>query len=93
MASRGVLKNLLSRTRTMATAAGQSPPNPPAVVRDNLKTILDKVSAGYDGAPVQTRAPTRPRLVAVSKTKPIDDIIAAYQAGQRHFGENYVQVN
>jgi len=30
------------------------------------------------------------RLVAVSKTKPIEQIIQAYQAGQRHFGENYV---
>ena len=31
------------------------------------------------------------RLVAVSKTKPIEDIVEAYNAGQRHFGENYVQ--
>jgi pyridoxal phosphate enzyme (YggS family) len=30
-------------------------------------------------------------LVAVSKVKPATDIIAAYEAGQRHFGENYVQ--
>jgi pyridoxal phosphate enzyme (YggS family) len=30
-------------------------------------------------------------LVAVSKKKPPEDIIEAFQAGQRHFGENYVQ--
>jgi PLP dependent protein len=30
-------------------------------------------------------------LLAVSKTKPVNDIIQAYQAGQRRFGENYVQ--
>ncbi|KAJ2162708.1 hypothetical protein GGF46_000433 [Coemansia sp. RSA 552] len=30
-------------------------------------------------------------LVAVSKRKPPSDILAAYEAGQRHFGENYVQ--
>ncbi len=30
-------------------------------------------------------------LVAVSKTKPITDIQALYNAGQRDFGENYVQ--
>ncbi|GGP85233.1 YggS family pyridoxal phosphate enzyme [Shewanella ulleungensis] len=30
-------------------------------------------------------------MLAVSKTKPINDIIAAYEAGQRQFGENYVQ--
>ena len=29
-------------------------------------------------------------LLAVSKTKPVGDIMAAYEAGQRHFGENYV---
>ena len=30
-------------------------------------------------------------LVAVSKTKPIGDILELYQLGQRDFGENYVQ--
>lgn len=30
-------------------------------------------------------------LVAVSKTKPVSDIRALYDAGQRDFGENYVQ--
>jgi len=30
-------------------------------------------------------------LVAVSKTKPVEDILALYNAGQRDFGENYVQ--
>lgn len=30
-------------------------------------------------------------LVAVSKTKPVEDIQALYDAGQRDFGENYVQ--
>src|SRR3954462_363869 len=30
-------------------------------------------------------------LVAVSKTKPVEDIQALYALGQRDFGENYVQ--
>jgi pyridoxal phosphate enzyme (YggS family) len=30
-------------------------------------------------------------LLAVSKTKPASIIASAYQAGQRHFGENYLQ--
>ncbi|MER2493605.1 YggS family pyridoxal phosphate-dependent enzyme [Catenovulum sediminis] len=30
-------------------------------------------------------------LLAVSKTKPKEDVITAYHAGQRKFGENYVQ--
>jgi uncharacterized pyridoxal phosphate-containing UPF0001 family protein len=33
----------------------------------------------------------QPTLVAVSKTKPFTLIQAAYDAGQRHFGENYVR--
>ena len=37
------------------------------------------------------RQPGDVSLLAVSKTKPAEAIIAAYQAGQRHFGENYVQ--
>jgi hypothetical protein len=37
------------------------------------------------------RAPDAVRLIAVSKTKPPEDIRAAYEAGQRDFGENYVQ--
>ena len=31
------------------------------------------------------------KLLAVSKTKPAEDIRAAYEAGQRLFGENYLQ--
>jgi pyridoxal phosphate enzyme (YggS family) len=34
---------------------------------------------------------TNTTLVAVSKTKPIEDIQALYDLGQRDFGENYVQ--
>nr|WP_294907993.1 YggS family pyridoxal phosphate-dependent enzyme [uncultured Lacibacter sp.] len=30
-------------------------------------------------------------LVAVSKTKPVEDILTLYEMGQRDFGENYVQ--
>lgn len=32
-----------------------------------------------------------PTLVAVSKYKPAADIKACYDAGHRHFGENYAQ--
>lgn len=37
------------------------------------------------------RSPEQVSVLAVSKTKPASDIMAAYQAGQRRFGENYVQ--
>lgn len=35
--------------------------------------------------------PCKARLIAVSKTKPTEDILALYQAGQKIFGENKVQ--
>ncbi|MFZ4543349.1 MAG: YggS family pyridoxal phosphate-dependent enzyme [Saprospiraceae bacterium] len=34
---------------------------------------------------------TKTELIAVSKTKPAEQIEKLYQKGQRHFGENYVQ--
>ncbi len=33
-------------------------------------------------------APETVQLVAVSKTFPVEAIVAAYESGQRHFGEN-----
>lgn len=35
--------------------------------------------------------PPHVRMIAVSKTKPISALLEAYNAGQRAFGENYVQ--
>lgn len=40
---------------------------------------------------VQTLKQKKVTLVAVSKTKPVEDIQALYDLGQRDFGENYVQ--
>ncbi|MFI3217887.1 MAG: YggS family pyridoxal phosphate-dependent enzyme [Methylococcales bacterium] len=37
------------------------------------------------------RQPDSVLLLAVSKTKPASMLAIAYQAGQRHFGENYLQ--
>lgn len=39
----------------------------------------------------QTIKTKKPILVAVSKTKPVDLIVEAYETGQRDFGENYVR--
>uniref|UniRef100_A0A2S2NA85 Pyridoxal phosphate homeostasis protein n=1 Tax=Schizaphis graminum TaxID=13262 RepID=A0A2S2NA85_SCHGA len=50
-------------------------------VRCRIKVVTQKQKECY----------VEPRLVAVSKTKPIEHIIGIYQKGQRHFGENYVQ--
>ena len=60
-------------------------------VKENLAGILARVTAAHGGAELGVRAVSLPRLVAVSKTKPKEMLVEAYQAGQRDFGENYVQ--
>lgn len=55
-------------------------------ITNSLKDVLARVQAA------SSRAGARPtRLVAVSKTKPASALQEAYDAGQRDFGENYVQ--
>ncbi|KIO51940.1 YggS family pyridoxal phosphate-dependent enzyme [Flavobacterium hibernum] len=40
---------------------------------------------------IKASLPEHVTLVAVSKTKPVSDLIQAYEAGQRIFGENKIQ--
>jgi uncharacterized pyridoxal phosphate-containing UPF0001 family protein len=40
---------------------------------------------------VKSQIPEGITLIAVSKKKPIEDLMAAYNSGQRDFGENYVK--
>ena len=40
---------------------------------------------------IKSQLPAHVTLVAVSKTKPVSDLIEAYNAGQRIFGENKIQ--
>lgn len=47
-------------------------------IRSNIKYLLSQI-------------PPQVKLVAVSKTKPVADILVAYNAGQKIFGENRVQ--
>ena len=54
----------------------------------NLSQINQRIRAAAEKA---GRDPASVRLVAVSKTRPSTDIIAAFQSGQTVFGENYVQ--
>ena len=56
-----------------------------------LQTSLSSVLSRIDSAAKMRSPPASVRLVAVSKTKPASAIITAYVAGQRVFGENYVQ--
>lgn len=61
----------------------------PATVHD-IPTALSAVAARVSAA-AAARGTTPVQLVAVSKTKPIDALRVAYEAGHRIFGENYVQ--
>lgn len=47
-------------------------------IRENLKRLKEDL-------------PQQVELIAVSKTKPISDLLEAYDAGQRAFGENKIQ--
>ncbi|GAA5957450.1 hypothetical protein JCM3765_001144 [Sporobolomyces pararoseus] len=55
----------------------------------NYELINSKLVDATSQRPSKS-APT-PRLVAVSKLKPSSDILALYNHGVRHFGENYPQ--
>jgi|SRR5688572_7709767 len=54
----------------------------------NLSTVRRRMDAAAHRA---NRTPESVRLIAVSKTFPIDAVLAAVRAGQRDFGENRVQ--
>jgi PLP dependent protein len=60
-----------------------------------MNNIAEQLSLAYHNINEKCRALALPvgqvQLIAVSKTKPVAAIEAAYQAGQRHFGENYPQ--
>ncbi len=53
------------------------------MIQDNLKKVQERIHALDKNQHVT--------LIAVSKTKPASDLQQAIDAGQRHFGENYLQ--
>lgn len=57
-------------------------------VSERLQAVRGRIAAAAVAA---GRPATDVRLIAVSKTFPADVLRAAYVAGQRDFGENYVQ--
>jgi pyridoxal phosphate enzyme (YggS family) len=58
------------------------------VIAENLKRVQDRIA---NAAIAAGRRPEEITLVAVSKTKPLEAVIEALQAGQLVFGENRVQ--
>ncbi|OTP89124.1 YggS family pyridoxal phosphate enzyme [Gilliamella apicola] len=57
-------------------------------VQDNLLNIKNEIT---EIAKKCERDPNTIQLIAVSKTKPVEQIMEAINAGQLAFGENYVQ--
>ena len=55
---------------------------------DNLARVQDRIADAAARAGRQVAAIT---LVAVSKTHPVEALLAAYELGVRHFGENRVE--
>ncbi len=55
---------------------------------DALRRVQDRIA---NAAIATGRRPEDVTLIAVSKTKPVDAVLAALQAGQTVFGENRVQ--
>uniref|UniRef100_A0A6B2EDR4 Pyridoxal phosphate homeostasis protein n=1 Tax=Phlebotomus kandelakii TaxID=1109342 RepID=A0A6B2EDR4_9DIPT len=59
-------------------------------IKQKLKLVIEKIEEAY-----KKRSPSlqteKPYLVAVAKTKPVEMIAESYSAGQKHYGENYVQ--
>ncbi|KAH0623186.1 hypothetical protein JD844_031231 [Phrynosoma platyrhinos] len=66
-------------------ARGVAPAGPIVILTFELAPSLSDKKAKHSLPDIQ------PRLVAVSKTKPAEMVIEAYNHGQRSFGENYVQ--
>ena len=64
-------------------------PNPiMTTISANLQAVLDRIDAAARNV---GRDPAEVTLLAVSKTWPANDVREAAMAGQRRFGENYVQ--
>jgi pyridoxal phosphate enzyme (YggS family) len=57
-------------------------------IQDNLRRVQDRIGSAAIAA---GRKPEDITLVAVSKTKPVEAVVAALNAGQMVFGENRVQ--
>ncbi len=58
------------------------------MVQENLKVVRDKIEAACSRS---GRDYSDVTLISVSKTKPVELIMEAYNAGEREFGENKVQ--
>jgi len=54
-----------------------------AELKGNMESVLSEIES--------VSSSSKARLVPISKLKPASDVQALYDAGYRHFGENYIQ--
>ena len=71
---------LFSKSTTMNSATEK--------IAENLRIVQERIDSAASSIGRDAKSIT---LVAVSKTKGAEDIMALYDAGHRHFGENYFQ--
>lgn len=57
-------------------------------LKNNLEAVEEKISLAAEKS---GRKKEDIDLIAVSKKKPVEDILSLYECGQKDFGENYVQ--
>ena len=81
------------RCRASCSSSGPSsspagPERPLTTIADRLTAVRARIAAAAASA---GRDPASIRLIAVSKTFPLDAVREAHAAGQRDFGENRVQ--
>jgi len=57
-------------------------------IEHNLKTVRERINMAESK---YHRPPNSVKLIAVSKTKPVEAVLSAIELGQTVFGENYVQ--
>ncbi|RTZ75777.1 MAG: YggS family pyridoxal phosphate-dependent enzyme [Gammaproteobacteria bacterium] len=60
----------------------------PSRIAERLAQVKQRIAAAARSC---DRDPNAVRLIAVSKTRPVSDILEAHAAGQHAFGENYLQ--
>ena len=58
------------------------------MIKDNIKYVEENIASACDKS---NREVSKVRLICVSKTKPTEMLMEAYDAGARDFGENKVQ--
>lgn len=80
--------SLFNRKKMIQSTQPADHPTDPQRIRRNLEFVKDRIR---EACMTHGRDPSEIRLVAVSKHRPDDAILAAREAGQLDFGENRMQ--